>query len=92
MSISCAVPQDRPGRRREQDRVLDGGLQRDAGPPDRPGRGPAQPFAWDRNDEQSPGEDPFFSLPVIFDIGGAPRIFFVGWYIRDASGTSRHRG
>jgi hypothetical protein len=43
-----------------------------------------QPFAWDRNDEQSPGEDPFFSLPVIFDIGGAPRIFFVGWYIRDA--------
>jgi len=43
-----------------------------------------QPLAWDRNDEQSPGEDPFFSLPVIFDIDGAPRIFFVGWYIRDA--------
>jgi Taurine catabolism dioxygenase TauD, TfdA family len=43
-----------------------------------------QPFAWDRNDEQSPGEDPFFSLPVIFDIDGAPRIFFIGWYIRDA--------
>jgi len=43
-----------------------------------------QPFAWDRNDEQSRGEDPFFSLPVIFDIDGVPRIFFVGWYIRDA--------
>ena len=43
-----------------------------------------QPFAWDRNDEQSPGEDPFFSLPVIFDIDGTPRIFFIGWYIRDA--------
>jgi hypothetical protein len=43
-----------------------------------------QPFAWDRNDEQSAGEDPFFSLPVIFDVHGAPRIFFVGWYIRDA--------
>jgi hypothetical protein len=43
-----------------------------------------QPFAWDRNDEQSPGEDPVFSLPVIFDIDEAPRIFFVGWYIRDA--------
>jgi hypothetical protein len=43
-----------------------------------------QPFAWDRNDEQSPGEDPFFMLPVIFDIDGSPRIFFVGWYIRDA--------
>jgi hypothetical protein len=43
-----------------------------------------QPFAWDRNDEQSPGEDPFFNLPVIFDMNGSPRIFFVGWYIRDA--------
>jgi hypothetical protein len=43
-----------------------------------------QPFAWDRNDEQSPGQDPFFSLPVIFDIDGAPRIFFIGWYIHDA--------
>ena len=43
-----------------------------------------QPFAWDRNDEQSPGEDPFFSLPVIFDVDGTPRIFFIGWYIRDA--------
>ncbi len=43
-----------------------------------------QPFAWDRNDEQSLGEDPYFGLPVIFDIDGAPRIFFVGWYIRDA--------
>jgi hypothetical protein len=43
-----------------------------------------QPFAWDRNDEQSPGEDPSFSLPVIFEIDGAPRIFYIGWYIRDA--------
>jgi hypothetical protein len=43
-----------------------------------------QPFAWDHNDEQSRGEDPFFSLPVIFDIDRAPRISFVGWYIRDA--------
>lgn len=43
----------------------------------------------DRNDEQSPGEDPFISLPVIFDIEGTPRIFFVAWYIRDANGTGR---
>lgn len=43
-----------------------------------------EPFAWDRNDEQSPDEEPFFSLPVIFDMNGEPRIFFVGWYIRDA--------
>ena len=43
-----------------------------------------QPFAWDRNGEESPGEDPYFSLPVITDVAGAPRLFFIGWYIRDA--------
>lgn len=40
--------------------------------------------SWDRNDEQSPDEHPFFNLPVVFDIDAIPRIFFVGWYIRDA--------
>lgn len=43
-----------------------------------------EPFAWDRNDEQSPGEDPFFSMPVLNDVGGVPRVFYIGWYIRDA--------
>ncbi len=43
-----------------------------------------QPLYWDRNDEQSAGEDPFFALPVFSDVNGAPRTFFVGWYIRDA--------
>lgn len=43
-----------------------------------------QPFCWDRNDEQSPGEDPYFELPVIHDVGGLPRVFFIGWYITDA--------
>ncbi|MEV6095916.1 TauD/TfdA family dioxygenase [Nocardia sp. NPDC051981] len=43
-----------------------------------------QPFHWDRNDEQSPGETPYFTLPAIHDINGTPRIFYVGWYIRDA--------
>lgn len=43
-----------------------------------------QPFAWDRNDEQSPGEPPFFELPVIHDVGGTPRVFYIGWYITDA--------
>jgi hypothetical protein len=42
------------------------------------------PFAWDRNDEQSPGEDPFFEMPVFNDIAGTPRVFYIGWYIRDA--------
>jgi hypothetical protein len=43
-----------------------------------------RPFAWDRNDEQSPGEDPFFSMPVLIDVDGTPRFFYIGWYIRDA--------
>lgn len=43
-----------------------------------------EPFHWDRNDEQSPGEDPFFAMPVLNDIAGTPRVFYIGWYIRDA--------
>lgn len=43
-----------------------------------------EPFHWDRNDEQSPGEDPFFAMPVLNDVGGTPRVFYIGWYIRDA--------
>jgi hypothetical protein len=43
-----------------------------------------EPFYWDRNNEQSAGEDPFFALPVYSDVNGAPRMFYIGWYIRDA--------
>jgi hypothetical protein len=43
-----------------------------------------EPLYWDRNDEQSVGEDPFFALPVFSDVNGAPRTFYIGWYIRDA--------
>jgi hypothetical protein len=43
-----------------------------------------EPMYWDRNDEQSPGQDPFFALPVLNDVGGALRMFYIGWYIRDA--------
>lgn len=43
-----------------------------------------QPMPWDRNDEQSPGEAPFFELPPIIDIDGIPRLFFIAWYIRDS--------
>ena len=42
------------------------------------------PMYWDRNDEQPDGEDPFFAMPVFNDVGGTPRVFFIGWYIRDA--------
>lgn len=48
-----------------------------------------QHFAWDRNDEQSPGEDPYFEMPVLDDVAGTPRVFYIGWYIRDAQ---RHVG
>ena len=43
-----------------------------------------EPMCWDRNDEQSPGEAPFFRLPVLHDVDGRPRFFYIGWYIRDA--------
>jgi len=42
------------------------------------------PMYWDRNDEQRPGEDPFYALPVLHDVEGRPRFFYIGWYIRDA--------
>jgi hypothetical protein len=47
------------------------------------------PMYWDRNDEQSPGESPYFALPVLSDVNGRPRFFYIGWYIRDAQ---RHEG
>ncbi|MGV1088737.1 MAG: TauD/TfdA family dioxygenase, partial [Mycobacterium sp.] len=43
-----------------------------------------QPMPWDRNEEQSAGEPPYFELPPIMDIDGAPRLFFIAWYIRDS--------
>lgn len=43
-----------------------------------------EPMHWDRNDEQGDGEAPFYALAPISDVNGAPRIFYIGWYIRDA--------
>jgi hypothetical protein len=48
-----------------------------------------EPVCWDRNGEESAGEEPFFRLPVLTDVGGRPRFFYIGWYIRDAQ---RHAG
>ena len=39
---------------------------------------------WDRNGEEAPGEDRAFPLPVLHDVDGMPRVFYIGWYIRDA--------
>lgn len=43
-----------------------------------------EPLYWDRNDEQPDGEPPFYPLPVFADVDGTPRVFYIGWYIRDA--------
>jgi hypothetical protein len=48
-----------------------------------------EPMYWDRNDEQGAGESPYFALPVLSDVDGRPRFFYIGWYIRDAQ---RHVG
>ncbi|HEV2309094.1 MAG TPA: TauD/TfdA family dioxygenase [Acidimicrobiia bacterium] len=48
-----------------------------------------EPMPWDRNGEEPPGEPPFYQLPVLSDVDGRPRFFFIGWYIRD---SQRHPG
>jgi hypothetical protein len=43
-----------------------------------------EPFYWDRNDEQSAGEDPFFQLPICRYEDGHLTFFYIPWYIRKA--------
>lgn len=43
-----------------------------------------QPMAWDLQGDVAEGQQPWFSLPPLNDVGGAPRLFYLGWYIRDA--------
>ena len=43
-----------------------------------------EPFYWDRNEEQRPGEPPYFVLPICFNHDGRLRTFYIGWYIRNA--------
>jgi hypothetical protein len=47
------------------------------------------PMPWDRNGEERPDEPPFYLLPVLNDLDGRPRFFYIGWYIRD---SQRHPG
>ena len=42
------------------------------------------PLQWDRQDDHKDGQQPWFTLAPIFDHNGEPRIFYVGWYIRNA--------
>lgn len=48
-----------------------------------------EPMHWDRNGEEPAGEPPTYELPVFTDLDGTPRVFYIGWYIRDAQ---RHPG
>ncbi len=42
------------------------------------------PLCWDRQGDHLPGERPWFELAPIMDLDGTPRLFYVGWYIRDS--------
>ncbi|HEU4431235.1 MAG TPA: TauD/TfdA family dioxygenase [Myxococcota bacterium] len=43
-----------------------------------------EPFPFDRNGEERPGEPPFFTLPLCRYHEGWLRTFYIGWYIRDS--------
>ena len=46
-----------------------------------------EPFPFDRNGEERPGEPPYFSIPLCRHAHFALRTFYIGWYIR---GSQRH--
>ena len=43
-----------------------------------------QPMSWDRQGDVPAGEPAWFSLAPLNDIDGVPRLFYLGWYIRDS--------
>ena len=43
-----------------------------------------QPLGWDRQGDVPPGESPWFMLAPLSEVGGLPRLFYLGWYIRDS--------
>jgi hypothetical protein len=48
-----------------------------------------EPFYWDRNDEESEGQDPFFQLPICRYAEGKLTFFYIPWYIRKAQRHSQ---
>lgn len=48
-----------------------------------------KPIFWDRAGEQAAGELPYFQRPICTINNGHPRMFYIGWYIRDAQ---KHHG
>jgi hypothetical protein len=43
-----------------------------------------QPVGWDRQGDVPAGERAWFELAPINDLAGVPRVFYLGWYIRDS--------
>jgi hypothetical protein len=43
-----------------------------------------EPFHFDRQEELAAGEDPTFAIPLTYYDGDNLRMFYIGWYIRDA--------
>ena len=43
-----------------------------------------EPFHFDRQEEQGEGEDPTFVIPLAYYDGNNLRMFYIGWYIREA--------
>jgi Taurine catabolism dioxygenase TauD, TfdA family len=43
-----------------------------------------EPTGWDRQGDVPAGALPWFMLAPINDLAGVPRVFYIGWYIRDA--------
>lgn len=43
-----------------------------------------EPVGWDRQGDVPEGAAPWFMLAPIHDLDGVPRVFYLGWYIRDS--------
>ena len=43
-----------------------------------------RPMHWDRQGDDAAGGQPWFELAPITDLDDGPRVFYIGWYIRDA--------
>ncbi len=43
-----------------------------------------EPFPFDRNGEEPPGQPPYFTIPLCRTRDGWLRMFYIGWYIRDS--------
>ena len=43
-----------------------------------------RPMHWDRQGDDAAAGQRWFELAPITDLDGTPRIFYIGWYIRDA--------